>query len=336
MVDRSLRCCRWNRRWLELTGLDAASAVGRTLVEMLPGMGRWLAERADAVFASGTSAGQVERVDPETGRVWRIHCAPFGPGPDVQAACILLDTVAFEDSEQPRWLRFLGQLAHELRNPLTPILTSAWLLRKHGLERPELLESAAAGIERQVWQMTRLIDDCSDLSRAGRGTLTVRQEVAVLRDLLQRAVDPLRPHADRHRQSLSAEWPPASLLVRVDGDRLVRCLELVLTHALTYAPEGGEIRIGAAVDGAVVHLRIAQGGTETTPEELARLFEPAAVLAVPRHKGPAVLGIGLALARRLLELQGGSISARSVSPAAGTLFEITLPLVAADSVGPQD
>lgn len=224
---------------------------------------------------------------------------------------------------------FLAVLAHELRNPLAPILTSAQLLRRRGLERPELIESASASIERQVKHLSRLIGDLSDISRIARGMIELKPEVLNLDAVVSQAVEVCRPVMDRQRQELFLDLPEEPVYSVADPARLAQVVGNLLINAAKFTPAGGNIHLTVSrAEGnprrAVISVR--DEGIGIDPAKLDTIFDSFVQLERPLHPGHSGLGIGLALARRLMRMQGGDVSAHSAGPGKGSEFTIRLPL----------
>jgi PAS domain S-box-containing protein len=222
---------------------------------------------------------------------------------------------------------FLAVLVHELRNPLAPILTSAQLLRRRGLERPDLLESATGSIERQVKHLSQLIGELSDLSRIARGKIELKPEILELDTVIAQAVGACRPLIDKHRQKLVVDLPAAPLYVRADPARLAQVVGNLLHNAAKFTPVEGEIHVALGDDGQYVTISVRDEGIGIDPASLDRVFEPFVQIERPLHSGGHNgLGIGLALAKSLVEMQGGDISARSAGKGQGSEFIVRLPL----------
>jgi PAS domain S-box-containing protein len=221
---------------------------------------------------------------------------------------------------------FLGVLAHELRNPLAPILTSAQLLRRRGLERPDLLDSATGSIERQVKHLSRLIGDLADISRTARGKIELKPEILELNSAALQAAEGCRPLMDKHGQELLMNLPATPLYVKGDPARLAQVLENLLINASKFTPAEGRIHLAVTADGRHALISVRDEGIGIDPNALDKIFEPFVQLERPLHSGHTGLGIGLALAKRLVEMQGGQISARSAGKGQGSEFVIRLPL----------
>lgn len=221
---------------------------------------------------------------------------------------------------------FLSMLVHEFRNPLTPILTSTQLLKRHGLERPDFLESATASIERQVRQLSQMFGDLSDFSRFGQGTIELNLEILELGPLAARVAEAWRPQIEKRRQALRVELLSEPVYVRGDSIRLPRAIESLLAHASRFTPAGGTIRVGLDIEGRFVNLGIRGGSIGIDPAHLDRVFEPCARFEPPLHGGKHEgMGIGLALAKHYARMHGGDILAHGADE--GGEFVVCLPLV---------
>jgi PAS domain S-box-containing protein len=229
---------------------------------------------------------------------------------------------------------FLAMLAHELRNPLAAVANSLQIARSPGIDQNALRWSQEV-MERQVSQLTRLIDDLLDVSRITRGKITLRNEVVPLEPLVRRAADAVRGQFDAKRQSLSLQFPERSApWLDVDPARIEQILGNLLTNAMRYTPEGGKIAVTSTLEGDEVVVRVSDNGIGIAPEMLPHLFEPFAQADSSLDRCHGGLGIGLTLVRSLAEMHGGSAAAASEGIGRGSEFTIRLPIapVPVDSV----
>jgi PAS domain S-box-containing protein len=228
--------------------------------------------------------------------------------------------------------RFIATLAHELRNPLAPIRNAVELLRRvPGADaRP-----AAYGdvIERQVTHMTHLLDDLLDVSRITRGTIRLRRAPTSVGAALERALEVAMPTLRAAGHRLEVELPHEALPIDADLTRIAQVLSNLLINAAKYTPPRGHVAVAALRDGdeAVVHVR--DDGLGIAPGLLPRLFEMFGQGADP-ERAQGGLGIGLWLARALVDLHGGRLAVRSEGPGCGSTFSVHLPL--ADAPRPRD
>ena len=258
----------------------------------------------------------------------------LGPDGRVDAAVVvLLDMTerlraetALRDADR-RKDEFLAMLAHELRNPLAPIMAAAELLVQ-GAAAPAMVQRASSIIGRQARHLAGLVDDLLDVSRVTRGLVVIDKSALDLRAVVAQAVEQVQPLlASRgHRLALDVQAPP--LIVCGDAKRLVQVVANLLNNAAKYTPPGGRIRLAAeAVEGRA-RLSVSDNGIGMTHELIARAFELFAQAERDADRAQGGLGIGLAVVRRLVELHGGAIHARSAGPGQGSTFTVTLPLAA--------
>jgi len=222
---------------------------------------------------------------------------------------------------------FLALLAHELRGPLAPLRNGLELIkRSRGAE--ELLRRTCISMERQVEQLIRLINDLLDASRIARGKIELRRAATELGALLREVVEGKRPQAEAAGLTLEATLPPEPLFVDGDPVRLTQVFRNLLENARKYTEPGGHIEIGLARERAQAIVRVKDTGVGIPPDKLDAIFEMFVQISrnLPRSQGG--LGIGLALAKRLLLLHGGSIEAFSEGPGRGSEFVVHLPLAA--------
>jgi signal transduction histidine kinase len=219
---------------------------------------------------------------------------------------------------------FLATLAHELRNPLAPIMNAAQVLSATGTSQ-QLSVRACDVIRRQVRILTCLVDDLLDVARIVRGTLELRRERVDLRHVLATATEMARPLLDQRGHTLKVRLRGTPLVVEGDPLRLTQVIANLLNNAARYTNVGGTITVIAATVGTTVAVRIRDTGVGIRPEELSRIFELFAQGAPASQQALPGLGIGLALAKQLTERQGGSLTAYSDGPDCGSAFTLTLP-----------
>ncbi len=219
---------------------------------------------------------------------------------------------------------FLAMLAHELRNPLAPLRNAVHLLQ-HGVS-PLLRERAGEIMSRQVYQLGRLVDDLLDLSRVARGKMQLRKERLDLRDAVRRAADAGRPLIEARRHELTVSLPDGPVPLLADPTRLEQVLTNLLNNAARYTPEGGRIRLTAAIEGDEAVVRVRDTGIGIPPDMLARIFGLFSQVERHEERAQGGLGIGLALVKSLTELHGGSVEAHSAGPGQGSEFLVRWPL----------
>jgi PAS domain S-box-containing protein len=220
---------------------------------------------------------------------------------------------------------FIAIVAHELRNPLAPIRNALHVLRQTGA-RDGTAAWCHEVLERQVGQMTRLLDDLLDVSRLSRGQLGLQRAPMSLAAAIEHAVETAKPVIEAGRHALSVSLPPQPLQLEGDLARLAQVFSNVLINAAKYTPSGGQITLSAqAHDGHAV-VRVADSGIGIAAEDVPRIFQifGQAMAAIDRSQGGQ--GIGLALAKGLIEMHGGSIEAHSEGLGKGSEFVMRLPL----------
>jgi signal transduction histidine kinase len=226
---------------------------------------------------------------------------------------------------------FLAMLAHELRNPLAPIHNAVQLMHRQSFADPQLTWSRDV-IGRQLAHLTRLVDDLLDVSRITRGKINLSKEVIELETLMTRTLETVQPLLEERGHKLTVEVPKGILAVLGDPTRLVQALGNVLGNAAKYTERGGHITLAAAESGAEVVIRVRDNGIGIPAELMPMIFNLFTQL--DRTSGPpqSGLGIGLALVQRLVEMHGGSVSARSDGLGKGSEFLIRLPLFIRETV----
>jgi PAS domain S-box-containing protein len=224
---------------------------------------------------------------------------------------------------------FLATLAHELRNPLAPIRFALESLRA---DVPLAAAVRARDvIDRQVTQLVRLVDDLLDVSRITTNKIRLRREPVRLADLMEIAVESAAPLAGAADHRLDFELPSPSIWIDGDAARLVQVFSNVLNNAVKFTPRGGRISFAAKSGGRNVVVRVSDTGIGIAAEALPHLFNMFHQEGDILDRSTGGLGIGLTLARRLVEMHDGRIEVRSAGPGKGTEVDITLPTTTARS-----
>jgi signal transduction histidine kinase len=220
---------------------------------------------------------------------------------------------------------FLASLAHELRNPLAPIRSAAEVLEMEDIAKSDG-DRARAVIVRQVEHMTRLIDDLLDVSRITIDKLVLQVDRIELGPVIAAAVETSRPLVTERAHQLRIELPAAPVSVDADPARLAQVLSNLLTNAAKYTPPGGEITVQGEVRNGELVLRIRDSGIGISADLLPRIFDLFTQGGQAHDRTAGGLGIGLTLARRLVEMHGGSLEAESGGPGRGSQFSVHLPV----------
>jgi PAS domain S-box-containing protein len=222
---------------------------------------------------------------------------------------------------------FLAMLAHELRNPLAPIRNAVQIVRAKGPPVPEL-QWARDVIDRQVQQMTRLVDDLLDVSRITRGKIELRKERVQLTTIVSSAVEASRPLIEKWGHELTVTLPPQAVYLQADTTRLAQVLLNLLNNAAKYTEQGGRIWLTAEKEGEHVIVRVKDTGIGIPQEMLPRIFEMFTQVDRSLERSQGGLGIGLTLVQSLVEMHGGTVEAHSDGPGKGSEFVVRLPVAA--------
>lgn len=222
---------------------------------------------------------------------------------------------------------FLAVLAHELRNPLAPIRTSMDLLDQ-ARKNPALLDTLRPMMDRQLSHLIRLVDDLLDMSRISRGGIELRRTTLDLNHPVECAIEQVRSLLSERRHALAVHLSEVPLPVQGDFERLTQIVANLLRNAAKYTEPGGAVTVITAAAHDQALLRVRDTGIGIPREHLDRIFEM--FVQVPEHRtlagGSGGLGIGLALARQLIEMHGGSIAALSKGMGRGSEFVVRLPM----------
>ena len=224
---------------------------------------------------------------------------------------------------------FLAMLAHELRNPLAPISTGAHLLKLLHSDNAQISQTCAI-IARQVDHMTSLVDDLLDVSRVTRGLVSLSSQVLDLRAVVDDAAEQIRPLIAARRHRVVIDVPPAPAPVSGDHKRLVQVVANLLGNATKYTPEGGRIHLRLVADGATYLLTVTDDGIGMDAQLVKRVFDLFTQAERTPDRSQGGLGLGLALAKSLVELHGGSVDAHSDGLGHGSTFSVRLPRHAQD------
>ena len=225
---------------------------------------------------------------------------------------------------QRRKDEFLASLGHELRNPLAPIKTSVALL-SHLYPESEQVSRVKGVIERQVTQLTRLVDDLLDVARITRGKVELQRQYIVLQQLLGHVTELCQPAASSRHIGISLDLPPQQVVLHADYARVVQVFANLVSNAVKFTPPGGHVSITARMEDGLLRVAIEDNGIGIGQDVMPRIFSMF-------EQGPTVpgqiasgLGIGLSLARQFAEMHGGSIAAYSAGAGLGSRFVVSLP-----------
>jgi signal transduction histidine kinase/ActR/RegA family two-component response regulator len=230
---------------------------------------------------------------------------------------------AYEAAEQASRAKdeFLAMLGHELRNPLSPILTATQLMRLRG---DDVCARERTIIERQARNLVRLVDDLLDVSRITRGKIVLERRPTDLAAIVAEAVEQTSPAFEERAHSLEVEVPPG---IVVDGDpaRLAQVFANLLNNAAKYTKRGGEIRVSTEVFPTGVAVEVRDNGQGIAPELLPHVFEPFVQGPQGRDRARGGLGVGLAVAKSIVAMHGGTLHAESEGRGCGATLTVELP-----------
>jgi signal transduction histidine kinase len=281
------------------------------------------------VILVSARAGEEARIEGLQGGADDYLVKPFSARELVARVDATLEIARIRREADRRKDEFLAMLAHELRNPLAPIRTGLELIRLGG-DTPAAVEQVRTVMQRQVAQMVRLIDDLLDVSRITAGKIQLQRELAPLGMMINSAVEANRAAITANRLTFDVELPVDPVWLDVDPTRFIQVVSNVIHNAVKFTERGGEIALRGelhpSADGATrdLVLTIIDSGIGIAPELLPHVFDLFAQGSGTAGRQPG-LGIGLALARRLIEMHGGSIAAHSDGPGRGSAFEIRMP-----------
>jgi signal transduction histidine kinase/ActR/RegA family two-component response regulator len=221
---------------------------------------------------------------------------------------------------------FLAMLGHELRNPLAPIRNAMQIFRMKGVADPDV-EEVTAMVERQVLQLTRLVDDLLDVSRVGHGKINLQTTRVDLKDVVALAVEVSRPLIDARKHVLNVSLPQEAVEVEGDPGRLAQVVSNLLNNSAKYSDDGDRIELTLEATGDEAILRVSDLGIGIESSMLPTIFDLFAQVKSSSGRFAEGLGIGLALVRNLAELHGGCVQAASAGLGHGTTFVVRLPLL---------
>ena len=331
-----------NAAYQAMLGADVA-LVGRSFDDVFPEAAqRESAERLREVLCSGQPwrVGDFEtEIAGRNGRTWwEGKCLPLPNDSGAVDSVLLLmwEITGRKRAEQAlrdadlRKDEFLATLAHELRNPLAPLRNSLHILRISGeAERASHVEPVLAMMQRQVDLMVRLVDDLTEVSRITRGQIDLHKTPLDLANVLQSALEISRPLIESAGHELSVSLPPEPLVVEADAVRLSQVFANLLNNAAKYTQTGGRIELTLFGEGDEALISVRDNGVGIPQDMLSRVFGMFTQLDRGAGRTRGGLGIGLALARSLIGMHGGSVHAFSDGSGRGSEFIVRLPILRA-------
>ncbi len=355
LLDREGRVVRCNQAMTRMLDVPVEQLIGRVHESFLPAAGAGAEADTDPFRRMARSRGREVQDLQHGGRWLRLTCDPVldERGQLSGAVYIFSDFTerqrALEEREQllareqaaraeaqaavvaleaadRRKDEFLAMLAHELRNPLAAVTIGMHVLDELG-GNDARAQKTRATVLRQAGVLTRLVDDLLDVSRITRGKVELRREPVPLRDVLEHAVATSRPLVDERRHELVQELAFEPLWVEADPTRLEQVVCNLINNAAKYTEPGGKILLRLRREGDFGVLSVRDSGIGIEPAMLEQVFELFAQAEQSPARSRGGLGVGLTLVKRLVELHGGSVCARSQGLLQGSEFEVRLPLL---------
>ncbi|MEJ5992086.1 PAS domain S-box protein [Ramlibacter sp. PS3R-8] len=326
----------WNAGARAIKGYTASEIIGQHFSRFYTPEGK-AAGKPEQELAAAREHGRIEdegwRVRKDGTLFWAnvVVTAIKGPGGELRGFAKITRDMSDRrrleelESSSRRMNEFLAMLAHELRNPLAPIRNAVTIMQLETLASP-VLRNCRDVIDRQLTHVTRLVDDLLDVGRLTTGKIKLRKELLRLSDVVARSVETARPLIAGHKHTLQVDQPAEPLYVNGDSTRLSQVLQNLLVNAAKYTPEGGRIHLDVNASADFVNIHVQDNGRGIAPENLDTIFQ----LFMQADTGTSVaaesgLGIGLTLARSLVEMHGGTVEARSPGLGQGSTFTVRLP-----------
>ena len=333
--DRHERYLFVNRAYASRFGLQPEDVVGRRIGDVVGAqISATVEPHIRDVLAGNRVEFEMSIPDSDCGSSF-MNCI-YAPDIDSLSGEVVGFVAAITDISERRRLEdrlrdadrrkdeFLATLAHELRNPLAPIRHAAAVSTSPGAN-PDHVRRSHAIIDRQVGHMAVLLDDLLDVSRITQGKLQLRLDIVDLQDVIDTAVEAVRPLLITKNHRLSVELPPYAIQVNADSVRLAQVLSNLLNNAAKYTDPGGLIRLSANTEAQDIVIRVADNGVGIQSDALPTLFAMFSQIKSALDRAEGGLGIGLSLVKGLVELHGGSVSAQSPGAGLGSEFIVRLP-----------
>lgn len=289
--------------------MQQAARLGRVVRDM----------EMDMVFKDGRVIHLLSHATPLFDENERVRGAV---GANVDITALTLARRALETADRQK-NDFIATLAHELRNPLSPIRHAATILKRD--TSPTAIEHAVRVVERQAAHMAHLLDDLLDVSRITRNAIKLRREPVDLHVVLDSAFENALPMLQEFGQRLQADIEATPLWVYGDPARMLQVMDNLLSNACKYTGTGGLINVRARREDDQCIIEVSDTGVGIAAQQLTSLFTMFAQVDPAMRTTKGGLGIGLAISRRLVELHGGKIAAHSEGPGKGSTFTVTFP-----------
>ncbi|HYD56970.1 MAG TPA: PAS domain S-box protein [Burkholderiales bacterium] len=325
----------WNAGAERIFGYAADEAIGRHVTLIIPQERRAEEDMVLARIRQGLKVDHFETVRRRKDGAAIEISLTVSPILDASGRVIGASKIARDITERKRAeaaLReadrrkdeFIATLSHELRNPLAPIRNAIELL---GSADPAVIGQARSILARQSSHMTRLIDDLLDFSRITLGTIALEKRPVPLREVAEAAIETGRPNLDAKGVALHAELPAPGLMLLADPVRISQVLANILNNAAKYTPSGGRVELTVREENGQALVSVRDTGAGIPQHLLGGVFDTFAQIDTNLKRAGGGLGIGLSLAKKLLDLHGGTIEARSEGPGRGAEFIVRLPVL---------
>ncbi len=338
VMDSERRILVWNAGCEQLYGYSSEEAVGRKAHELLKTVFPCTRAEQDAELErTGRWEGELAHTTKDGGRlILASHWIAHRRQPDLppvilevnsDITALRLAEEAAQEADRNKDV-FLATLAHELRNPLAAMVSSAEVLQLPEVDK-QSTDRAIGILARQIKNLTRLVDDLIDLERLMHGRVPLRKARVAVNDVVHAALESSQSRSTTGRHRLNVITPRQRLFVEGDPFRLAQIFANLLDNALKYTPEDGTIDLVVEQSGQAVIIRVRDTGIGISPEVIPRVFDlyfQGEPMSGSELKG---LGVGLHLVRRLAEMHGGTVTANSAGPGQGAEFIVRLPLAPA-------
>ena len=335
-LDRSWVISDLNERAAAILGRTRAELIGNNVWEMFPATKE---SEVYGAFHQAMVTQQPAHIEAPSkvsqGKWFEVHAYPAPERLSVYVRDITERKKAAEDRERllaelgetnRRKDEFLAMLSHELRNPLAPIANALEVLHRSGHDEPEL-RSTTDVISRQVHDLARLIDDLLDASRITSGKVRLQTETVELSGIISRAIETTRPLTEARKHRLTVSLPTEPVWLKADPTRLAQVFSNLLNNAAKYTPEGGDISLTAEREGNEIVVGIQDTGVGIPAEVLPHVFDMFTQADRSLDRAQGGLGIGLTLARKIVQVHGGAVQAYSDGANKGSKFVVRIPII---------
>jgi PAS domain S-box-containing protein len=321
-----------NRALLEVAGTTLEAISGRPAAALLPPdeARSWVERYRQAQREGAPVQVEYERHLPTGNRWLRATVAFVGESKDGRPRFSFVAEevtqhkqviVALQEANRSKD-EFLAMLGHELRNPLSPIVTAVQILKLRGSGQSA---KALEVVERQVQYLIRLVDDLLDVSRVTRGDIPIKRQLLRLQDAVAEGAEMVMPLVEQRRHHLDVRLPPSDLRVNGDEGRLAQVVANLLTNSAKYTEPGGQIAVQASREANEIVLTVTDTGIGIAPALLPHVFDLFTQERQSADRARGGLGIGLTIVRNLVELHGGTVRAESGGLGKGSVFTVRLP-----------